>query len=112
MHPLCHNINVWKLLVILIVKRLSCTVFEDFKRILHIPLLSRQSAIFSFLEADNNVFLILNHLLVLFKYYVYVSRISKVLFFEALLKYIMKVYKLEKILSQGDERKTKLLTEK
>ena len=102
---------MWKLLFILVLKRLSCTVFEDFKRNLHIPLLSRQSAIFSFLEADN-VFLILNHLLVLFKYYVYVLRISKVLSFEALLKYIMKVYKLEKISSQGDERKTKLLSEK
>ena len=93
-------------------KRLWCTVIEYFKINLHIPPLSPQSAIFGFLEADDKVFLILNHLLLLFKYYVYVSRSSKVLSFEALLKSIMKVCKLEKILSQSDERKRKLFTEK
>ena len=71
-----------------------------------------QSAIFGFYEADDKVFLILNHLLLPLKYYVYVSRSSKVLSFEALLKSIMKVYKLEKILCQSDERKRKLFTEK
>ena len=81
-------------------KRLWCTVIECFKWNLHFPLLSPQSAIFDFLQADDKVFLILNHLSLLFKYYVYVSRSSKVLSFEALLKFIMKVYKLEKILSQ------------
>ena len=49
--------------------------------------------------------------LLLFKYYVYVSKSSKAVSFEALLKSIMKVHKLEKILSQSDERK-KLFTEK
>ena len=93
-------------------KRLWCTIIDYFKTNLHIPPLSPQSAIFGFLEADDKVFLILNHLLLLFKYYVYVSRSSKVLSFEALLKSIMKVCKLEKILSQNDERKRKLLTEK
>ena len=68
--------------------------------------------IFGFLEANDKVFLTLNHLLLIFRYYVYVSRRSKVLSFEALLKSIMKVYKLEKILSQSDERKRKLFTEK
>ena len=77
-------------------KRLWCTVIEYFKINLHIPPLSPQSAIFGFLEADDKVFLILKHLLLLFKYYVYVSRSSKVLSFEALLKSIMKVCKLEK----------------
>ena len=95
-----------------ITKRLWCTVIEYFKINLHIPPLSPQSAIFGFLEADDKVFLLLNHLLLLFKYYVYVSRSSKVLSFEALLKSIMKVYKLEKILSQSDQRKRKLFTEK
>ena len=61
------------------------------KRNLHIPLLLPQSAIFGFLEADDKVLLILNHLLLLFRYYVYVSRSSKVIPFEALLKSIMKV---------------------
>ena len=86
-------------------KRLWCTVTEYFKRNLHIPPLSPQSAIFGFLKADEKVFLILNHLLLLFRYYVYISRSSRVLCFEALLKSIMKVYKLEKILSQTNKRK-------
>ena len=93
-------------------KRLWCTVTEYFKRNLHIPPLSPQSAIFGFLKADDKVFLILNHLLLLFRYYVYISRNSKVLCFEALLKSIMKVYKLEKILSQTNKRKRKLFTKK
>ena len=48
-------------------KRLWCTVIEYFKRNLHIPLLSPQSAIFGFLEADDKVFLIINQVLLLFK---------------------------------------------
>ena len=79
-------------------KRLWCTVIEYFEINLHIPPLSPQSAIFGFPEADDKVFSILNHLLLLMKYYVYVSRSSKILFFEALLKSIMKVYKLEKMM--------------
>ena len=78
---------------------------------LHIPPLSQDSAIFGFLEADDNIFLIPNHLLLHFKYYVYVPRSSKVLSFEAFLKSIMKIYKLEKVLSQSDERKRKLFPE-
>ena len=92
-------------------KRLQCTIIEYFKRNLHIPLLSPPSAIFGFLEADHKVFLILNHLVILFKYYVYVSRSSKALSFETLLKSIIKVYKLEKTLSRSDEQK-KLFTGK
>ena len=42
----------------------------------------------------------------------FVSRSSKVLSFETLLKSIMKVHKLEKILCQNDEKKRKLFTEK
>ena len=42
----------------------------------------------------------------------FVSRSSKVLSFEALLKSIMKVYKREKTLCQSDESKRKLFTKK
>ena len=65
-----------------------------------------------FLEADDKVFLILHHILLLFKYYVYVSRSSKVVSFKVLLKSIMKVFKLETIFSQSDEGKRKLFTKK
>ena len=93
-------------------KRLWCTVTEYFKRNLNIPSLSPQSGIFDFLEADDKVFLILNHLLLFFRYYVYVSRSSKILSSEALSKSIIKVYKLEKIVNGSDERKRKGFTEK
>ena len=88
-------------------KRLWYTVIQYFKINLHIPPLSSQSVIFGFFEADDKVFLILSHILLLFKYNVYVSRSSKVFSFEA-----MKVCELEKILSQSNERKRKLFTEK
>ena len=65
-----------------------------------------------FLEADDKVFLILHHILLLFKYYVYVLRSSKVVSFKVLLKSIMKVFKLETIFSQSDEGKRKLFTKK
>ena len=50
--------------------------------------------------------------LVLFKYYIYVSRSSKVLSFEAFLKFVMKVYELEKTLSQTKERRKKTICKK
>ena len=86
--------------------QLWCTVIEYFNRNIHII---PQSAIFGFLEADDKVFLILNHLWLLLKYYIYVSSSSKILSFEAILKSIMKVKKLEKILSQSDKRKKNYL---
>ena len=79
---------------------------------LHIPLLSSHSAILSLMAADEKVFLILNHLLLLSKHYIFVSSSSKVISFETLTKSIMKVYRLEKTLSQSDEKKRKLCTEK
>ena len=82
---------------------------EYFLKNLHIPPLSSHSAIFSLImEADEKVFLTLNRLPLLFKYYVYVSSSPKVISFEALMKSIMKVYRLEKTLSQSDEIKRKL----
>ena len=86
--------------------QLWCTVIEYFNRNIHII---PQSAIFGFLEADDKVFLILNHLWLLLKYYIYVSSSSKIISFEAILKSIMKVKKLEKILSQSNERKKNYL---
>ena len=45
----------------------------------------------------------------LFKYYIYVSRSSKVFSFEAFLKFVMKVYEMEKTLSQSKERRKKTI---
>ena len=46
-------------------KRLWCTVIDYFKRNLDIPFIITTE---SFLEADDKVFLILNYLLLLFRY--------------------------------------------
>ena len=58
----------------------------------------------SFAVGDK-IFLILNSGLLFFKYYSYVSRSSKVLSHEALLKFTMKVYELAKTLIRRDEMK-------
>ena len=55
---------------------------------------------------------LIKRLLVLFKYYIYVSWSSKVLSFEAFLKFVMKVYELEKSLSQTKERRKKTIYKK
>lgn len=75
---------------------------ESMSMVLH-----RNYLINSFLK----VFLIINHLLILSKYYAYDSRSSKVLSLEALLKSIMKLNKLEKP-CQSDKRKRKQFTRK
>ena len=61
--------------------------------------------------SDDKVFLILNHLLLLFKYYVYFEEVQKLFLLKSYLQSIMKVYKLEKTLDQSDERKKNYLQE-
>ena len=60
------------------------------------PILSKQSATFGFFEIDPNLVILLKHLLLLYKYYIYLSRDSSKLSFVALLKNIKKVFYLEK----------------
>ena len=50
------------------------------------PHLTPQSAIFGFLDISSKDYLIVNHLLLLFKYYIYNARDQKQLVFEALMK--------------------------
>ena len=57
---------------------------EFFKDTINLPSLTPQNAIFGFLQTDQELFLILNYLLLLFKYYLYVSRCSKTISFAAL----------------------------
>ena len=80
--------------------------------IIHIPALNPQSAIFGFFQVDRQEILILNHILLIFKYYVYISRDSNKLLLAALMKQIKKVYLLEKKLSENDERKKTLFNKK
>ena len=55
-------------------------------RHLNLPYLTPQSVIFDFLYISNKDYLIVNHLLLLFNYYVYNARDQKHLVFEALIK--------------------------
>ena len=100
--------NIWFPTVAIILIIMAQVLFWFFFFLRKIPTLM----LLSFLEAGDKVFLIPNPLLLLLKNYFYVSRSSNVISFEALVKSIMKVYKLEQTISQSVERKRKLFTEK
>ena len=69
-----------------------------------------QSVIFGFLDISNKDFLIVNHLLLLFKYYIYNARDQKHLVIEVLMKNIKNIYDIEKNLAdQGPHKKKKCL---
>ena len=76
-----------------------------FQHSLELPSLCPQSAVFGFLQADRNVFLTLNHLLLLFKNYIYMSRSSRSISLSGLLKIIKKVCILEKSYSKYSDKK-------
>ena len=76
-----------------------------------IPILNPQSAIFGFFETDPDLAILLNHIVLLYKYYIYSSRDSSKLPFKALLKNIKKVF-FEKKISSGNERKTEAFIKK
>ena len=56
-----------------------------------IPILNPQSATFGFFEIDPDLAILLNHILLLYKFYIYSSRDSSMLSFAALLKKIKKL---------------------
>ena len=76
-----------------------------------IPILNPQSAIFGFFETDPDLVILLNHILLLYKYYIYSSRDSSKLSFEALLKNILNIFVLEKK-TKENKRKTKAFIKK
>ena len=67
--------------------------------------LAPQSTIFGFLDISNKDYLIVNHSLLLFKYYIYNARDQKNLAFEPLMKNIKNIYDMEKNLGDQDTRK-------
>ena len=76
-----------------------------------IPILNPQSATFGFFEIDPDLVILLNHMLLLYKYYIYSSRDSSKLSFEALLKNILNIFVLEKK-TKENKRKTKAFIKK
>ena len=79
-------------------------------RHLKLPHLTPRSVIFGFLDISNKDYLIVNHLLLLFKYCIYNANDRKHLVFEALMKNIKNIYDIEKNFADQDlHKKTKFL---
>ena len=73
--------------------------------VLHLPDLTPQSAIFGFFDIDPSVYLITNHLLLIFKFHVYNARSIKKVNIDILKRKIKKVQETEKNISQTNENK-------
>ena len=77
---------------------------------LNLPHLPSQKAIFGFFDISNKDYFVVNHLLLLFQYYIYNARDRKHLVFETLVKNIKNIYNIEKNLADQDpHKKTKFL---
>lgn len=83
-----------------------------FKDSLTFPSISPQSAIFGFFEVDHSNFFILNHILLLYKQFIYTSRDLNQLSFAKFARNLQKVYIIEKKISQKSERKRKIFERK
>ena len=82
-------------------------VFLFFETDLDFPDLTLQSALLDFVnESDNNLNILQNHILLIFKIYVYQSREIGVLNMNILIKNVTKVKKLEKKIASVCEKKT------
>ena len=72
---------------------------------LQLPNLTPQSAMFGFFDINTNVYLIFNHLLLIFKFYVYKARSIKEVNFNILKRKIKKVQEMEKNKSKNNSNK-------
>ena len=84
---------------------------KSLKTKIDLPVNTPQSAIFGFLNYENNSDII-NHLLLIFKYYLFNSREHKKLSLEVLIKEIVKIYNIEKKICLNDFKKTKKFRKK
>ena len=86
-----------------------------FKKILKakpdLPVNTPQSVIFGFLNYENNSDII-NHLHLVYKYYIFNSREHKKLSLEVLKKKIVKIYNIEKQICLNDFKKTRKFRKK
>ena len=71
------------------------------------PFLTSQNAIVGFTDSQSENVIILNHLLLIFKYYIFKSRSNKHLTFLQLKTDIIKVKSLEEDLSKADNNESK-----
>ena len=78
-----------------------------FETDLNFPDLTPQAALFGFInESDNNLNILQNHILLIFKLYIYQSRERGVLNLNGLIKNVTKVKKLERKIASVCEKKT------
>ena len=80
--------------------------------ILVLPNLTPQSAIFGFLNIEKEHYLVINHLLLIFKLYIYKDRNCKRLNLQSLKRKIVKIYNIEKSIAQKNTNKQKKFDEK
>ena len=84
-----------------------------FETDLDFPDLTPQAALFGFInESDNNLNILQNHILLIFKLYIYQSRERGVLNLNGLIKNVTKVKKLERKIASVFEKKTIQFNEK
>ena len=62
---------------------------------------------FGFSDVDRDIFLLSNHILLLFQCFIYISRDSNILLFSRFFRNLQKVYTIEQKISQESERKMK-----
>ena len=91
----------------LIVKRIWNQLKSILLNIINFPISTPQSAIFGFWDLDTNEHLILNHLLLIFKMYIYNARTTVDLNISRLLIYIKGIKNIEKKLCENDAKRKK-----
>ena len=74
-----------------------------FSNCLTLPQITPQSAIFGFLDIVQNIFLITNHLLIIFKNYIYNARKYKVLRLDDLISIIKEIHDNEKAIAETNQ---------
>ena len=109
--PLCsfrnreEEINLHTFYYCIFTKALWNDLKNSFEGFLQLPDLTPQSAMFGFLDINTNVYLISNHLLLIFKFYVYKARTIKEVNFNILKRKRKKVQETEKIISKNNANK-------
>ena len=67
---------------------------------------------FGFSDVDRDIFLLSNHILLLFKRFIYISRDSNILLISRFFRNLQKAYTIEQKISQESERKKELFYKK
>ena len=91
----------------LIIKRIWNQLKSILSNNINFPISTPQSAIFGFWDLDTNEHLILNHLLLIFKMYIYNARTTGYLNISHLLIHIKDIKDIEKKLCENDAKRRK-----